>query len=393
MAAFNQQHPWAAEVRLAINFEGAGGDGPALLYATSEENNWLVDQYLKAAPNPYGSSLLPAIVNLYTAGRLDCDLGEYTANGSAGLGFVVLGDTPVYHTIRDNPDEIDSGSIQQEGDNTLAAVRHFGNLDLSGMPRSGDRASSRSGRASSSTTPTVGDCAGGRYHRADRRSDSCWSAAWAAHATWPGGRYAGVLLGALAALVVAVALWFAIHELNSDYQVMLVGNYQSGRYVVALSFATLAVVALIYTLLDGTVRRSNLVAGALIGGLIPLWVASLLVPGMSYLVAWPLLFAALPLTWTLFGGRRATARWWRMAILAVAAIPAIVILPGTLQAMLGLVNRLEGLSGIGLLGALMLFVAPLAGLFVPHLHFLTGDLDPSRRVGVFRPSSRWLQSR
>jgi hypothetical protein len=379
-AAFNEQHPWADDVRLAINFEGAGGDGPALLYATSEKNSWLVDEYLEAAPEPNGASLLPSIVNLYKVGRLDCDLGEYTDNGSAGLGFVVLGDTSVYHTILDNPDEIDPGSIQQEGDNTLAAVRHFGNLDLTNTPRSGDR-----------VFFTVGP--GVVIHYADSLAVvlAAGITALVVALVRTGlrrgmltrrGLLAGTvvyLLGTIGAAVFAVTLWLAIHALNSDYQVMLVGSYQSGWYVVALSFVTLAITAALYTLLDGRARRANLVAGALVGGLIPLWVASLLVPGMSYLVAWPLLFAILPLAWRVFAGRHAANRWWRVAVLAVAAIPAIVVLPGTLHAMLGLVNRLEGLSGIGLLGVLMLFVAPLAGLFVPHLHFLTGDLDGSRR--------------
>jgi hypothetical protein len=50
----------------------------------------------------------------------------------------------------------------------------------------------------------------------------------------------------------------------------------------------------------------------------------------------------------------------------------LMLLPGTLQAMMGLVNRLEGLSGIGLLGVLMFFVTPAVGLLLPHLYFLSG---------------------
>ena len=138
-AAFNEQHPWAKDVRLAINYEGAGGTGPAILYATSNNDSWLVSEYVNAAPYPSASSLLTQIVDEFSGGRLDCDLGEYTSNGSAGLGFVVLGNTPDYHTKLDNPDVIDRGSIQQEGENTLAAVRHFGNLDLSNPSHGGDR--------------------------------------------------------------------------------------------------------------------------------------------------------------------------------------------------------------------------------------------------------------
>jgi len=378
-AAFNQQHAWADDVRLAINFEGAGGDGPALLYATSQHDHWLVSEFLDAAPYPSASSLMTGIVDLYGAGRLDCDLGEYTDHGSAGLGFVVLGDTPVYHTIRDNPDEIDHGSLQQEGANTLAAVRHFGNLDLSDIDERSDSVFFNvwSGvvvhypvygaiAVAAFTTAIIGLLlvTGLRTSRLTRRGLLAGSLVY--------------LLGTLGAVIIAVLLWAVIHTTNSDYQVMLVGNYQSGYFVVALAVATVAVVATLYTLFDRRIRRDNQVAGALLGGLLPLWFSTLLVPSMSYLVAWPLLFATVPMLWSFFAGRWAEKPWLRMAALAIAAIPAMVILPGTLHAMLGLVNRLEGLSGMPLLGVLMLFVAPLAGLFVPHLHFVAGPADSTR---------------
>ena len=65
-------------------------------------------------------------------------------------------------------------------------------------------------------------------------------------------------------------------------------------------------------------------------------------------------------------------------VLSIAAVPVLILLPGTLHAMLGLVNRLEGLSGIGLLGVLMLFVSPVVGLLLPHLYFLSGTPAESR---------------
>jgi hypothetical protein len=68
-----------------------------------------------------------------------------------------------------------------------------------------------------------------------------------------------------------------------------------------------------------------------------------------------------------------------VAVLSIAAIPAFVLLPGTLHHLLGLVNRLEGLSGIGLLGLMTLFVAPLVGLLAPHLTFSAGTPGVARR--------------
>ncbi len=389
--AFNEQHPWAKDVRLAFNYEGAGGTGPSLLYATSKQDSWLVSEYLKAAPDPSASSLLTQIVDLYSAGRLDCDLGEYTDNGSAGLGFVVLGNTPDYHTELDNPDVIDAGSIQQEGSNTLAAVRHFGGLDLSQTRSSDDRV-------------FFNIWPGLVVHYPET-----WVIPLAALATILIGGLSfiglrrnllsvrGVIAGAMQFLlsttlsvVITTLLWFLIHNLVIEYQVMLIGNYQATLYVVAFSILTLALMAALYALAGRWIQRNNLLAGMLVGALLPLWFASLVVPGMSYLVIWPLLFGTLPLAWKILAGTTSARPWPYVAVLALAAAPIFVLLPGTLQAMMGFVNRMEGLTGIGLLGVLMLFVAPLAGLLLPHLQFLSGEPNANQKRRWAIPASAGL---
>ena len=389
--AFNEQHPWADDVRLAFNYEGAGGTGPSILYATSNQDSWLVSEYLKAAPDPSASSLLTQIVDLYSGGRLDCDLGEYTSNGSDGLGFVVLGNTPDYHTVLDNPDVIDAGSIQQEGANTLAAVRHFGNLDLSQTHSSDDRVFfniwpglvvhyPESWVIPLAALVTV--LIGGLSFFGMRRNLLTLR-----------GLIAGAtqfLLSTTLSIVITTLLWFLIHYLVIEYQVMLIGTYQATFYVVSFSILTLAIMAALYALAGRWIQRNDLLAGVLVGALLPLWFASLVVPGMSYLVIWPLLFGTLPLAWKILTGTRGDRPWPYVAVLSVAAAPIFVLLPGTLQAMMGFVNRMEGLTGIGLLGVLMLCVAPLAGLLLPHLQFLTGEADANQHRRWIVPASAGL---
>jgi hypothetical protein len=103
-----------------------------------------------------------------------------------------------------------------------------------------------------------------------------------------------------------------------------------------------------------------------------MWLVSLAMPGASYLAAWPLLFGLLPLAWSLLYAERAENSWGQVVVLAVAAFPAILLLPPTLYQVLMLLGRIEGLASLPLLGLTALFVAPLAGLFVPHLEFLAG---------------------
>ncbi len=389
-AAFTEQHPWAKDIRLTVNFEAQGASGPAFLYVTSRDNSWLVTEFLKVAPNPAAWSLIPTIANRFPEGRFDADLGEYTRDGGQGLGFLYTGNVTAYHTVRDNVDQIDPGSIQQEGDYTLALVRRFGDADLADMPRSGNR-------VFFNILPGV------VVHYA-----AAWVVPLATLLTalvaglvvvgvrqkelTAGGLVAGTLAGIVGPLVtvmLAALIWGAIWKLNPDYQVKSVGYYQTNLYVVALSFAAIALLTALYALLGRGVRPNNLVAGVLLGSLVALWLASLTVPGMSYLVTWPLLFAALPLAWASRARGRAAHPWARVAVLAVAAAPAIILLPATLHQIVALLVRFEGSLGIPVLGLAMLFVAPLVALLVPHLHFLGGD-SPSWRVRWATPAAAAL---
>jgi Zn-dependent M28 family amino/carboxypeptidase len=132
--AFATQHPWMQEVGLAINFEAQGSSGPAYVYDTSQQNGWLINEFLKAAPYPMASSFVVNIATTMPEQQPGCDLEEYMARGSAGLDIIYTGNTPAYHTMQDNVQTIDAGSLQHEGAYTLALVRHFGTMDLTQVP-------------------------------------------------------------------------------------------------------------------------------------------------------------------------------------------------------------------------------------------------------------------
>ena len=55
--AFVYSHPWAADVRLVLNFDARGNGGPALMFETSSGNRWLVEQFARATPHPRATSL------------------------------------------------------------------------------------------------------------------------------------------------------------------------------------------------------------------------------------------------------------------------------------------------------------------------------------------------
>ena len=62
--------------------------------------------------------------------------------------------------------------------------------------------------------------------------------------------------------------------------------------------------AAFYVLLQRRVRAANLSAGALVAWTLLMWASSLGAPGASYYLTWPLLFAVLPLAWTILARER-----------------------------------------------------------------------------------------
>lgn len=124
-------HPWAADVGLVANFEARGTGGRSLLFQTSPGNAWLIERFAAAAPRPVTSSLL---YDLYRLLPNDTDLSVFLEAGMAGINFAFVEGVERYHTALDDLAHLDRGSFQHHGDNALAAVRAFGDADLSSMP-------------------------------------------------------------------------------------------------------------------------------------------------------------------------------------------------------------------------------------------------------------------
>jgi hypothetical protein len=370
--AFVSQHPWAKDVRLAVNYEAQGSGGPAILYASSDRDGWIVSEFLDVAPNASAYSWIGAISELMPGSQLECDLAEYMQAGIQGIGFVYTANTFDYHTVTDNIDRIDMGSVQQEGDYTVAFARHFGDMDLTTTETGEDL-------VFFNVLPGVV----AHYPYAWTIPLAALITALTAVLVAIGYRRGELQISRLAVATVALGfgtlltvifsalLWFAIRTFNSDYQVVLVGSYQTNLYTVALIAVTVALMATLYALLR-RLGSPNLLAGALVVWLPLLWLMSLALPAMSYIATWPVLFGLLPLGWMLLGRGRAGNLWLKVGVLAVAAIPAVVLLPGTLYQAVGILNRLEGAGGMPVFGLTMLFVAPAVLLLMPHLDILAG---------------------
>jgi hypothetical protein len=128
--AFVDSHPWAKEVRAAVNLEARGTSGPSVLFETGSANKWAIQLFAKNALRPVASSVF---YTLYKHLPNDTDFTVFKAAGYEGLNFAYFGDEARYHTPLDDSLNVSLASLQHHGENALPAIVALANADLSNL--------------------------------------------------------------------------------------------------------------------------------------------------------------------------------------------------------------------------------------------------------------------
>ena len=367
---FMDQHPWAKDIRFALNVDSMGNHGPSTAYFASRNNNWLMTQYFSVAPYPLSYSFF---VDPFSRINMGMDLKNYIRDGAMGIDAANFRNPQVYHTNLDNPASLDRGTLQHEGSNILALTRHFGNLNLATASHSGDAvffnvtadrgiiypASLALPLAILVTLLFIGVLVlGFRRKRVT-----------------PGGLFAGfgAFVGAcLASLLVVGLIWWAIKQVTPDYRVFLQDvPYSNDLHLPAFAAIALAVVAAVYAAIRRRVGAHDLALGAMALCIVIMLVTSAFLPGMSYLFTWPVLAALLALGWTLRTADAAPNAWMRAAFLAVPGVLSLVLVTPVVYFLFEYVGRAEMLSPLPFVELALLPAILLLALFLPHLEFLS----------------------
>jgi hypothetical protein len=124
---FVDEHPWAKDVAVVLNFDARGNSGPSIMFETSDANGWLIRQLAQAVPQPLATSLS---MDVYKILPNDTDLSVFKRAGMGGLNFAFGAGLAYYHTPEDTPENLDQSTLQHQGENALATARHLGGLDL-----------------------------------------------------------------------------------------------------------------------------------------------------------------------------------------------------------------------------------------------------------------------
>ncbi len=125
--AFLKESPLAKGVGLVINFEGRGNAGPASMFEVNDKNGWVMEEYAKSVVHPFANSLG---YEIYKKLPNYTDFTLFKNAGIAGLNNAYIDGFVNYHSPNDKPENLDLRSLQQNGDNIVSLVKHFGNLNI-----------------------------------------------------------------------------------------------------------------------------------------------------------------------------------------------------------------------------------------------------------------------
>ncbi|HEY9236283.1 MAG TPA: M20/M25/M40 family metallo-hydrolase, partial [Phenylobacterium sp.] len=118
--AFFDQHPLAARIGFVINMEARGGAGRAQMFQTGPDNAGTIALLKKGSVAPAASSLT---VFMYEQMPNDTDFSVPRAKNISGLNYAFIGGQFDYHSPTSTPANLDKGSLQHLGQETLAAAR------------------------------------------------------------------------------------------------------------------------------------------------------------------------------------------------------------------------------------------------------------------------------
>jgi Peptidase family M28 len=315
--AFVDEHPWAKDVGIVLNFEARGTTGPSYMFQTSDQNGWLIREFAQAAPHPISNSLANEIYRLLPN---DTDMTVFNRAGLDGLNFAYIDGSTKYHTMQDSYANVDERSLQHHGSYALALTRRFSNLDLP-APKESNAV----------------------YFNAFGALFVHYPGTWVLPLTvivvilftaviiygYKTRRLtiSGLALGVLAfALSVSAAYgvvrftWWLIYRFGGAQEWLLPFNnaYDANWYLLSFVALSVAVTAVIYLLFSRRVDAVNLTLGALVWWVVLTIVTAVYLPGASYLLTWPLLFGLLGVAVAL-----AFPQLDRVKILAVATLCAI----------------------------------------------------------------------
>lgn len=128
--AFVENHPFAKNIGLVLNFEARGSGGASyMLMETNGKNKKILTEFLNSNPNyPAANSLMYSI---YKKLPNDTDLTVFREKGNInGFNFAFIDDHFDYHTAQDSYERLNRETLQHQAEYFTTSLNYFSNSDL-----------------------------------------------------------------------------------------------------------------------------------------------------------------------------------------------------------------------------------------------------------------------
>ncbi|MFI5622471.1 M20/M25/M40 family metallo-hydrolase [Nocardioides sp. NPDC051685] len=126
IAAYLDDYPDADRVAVAFVFEGLPESGGTELRTTTPGDAWLIDELADASLPAFANSAL----NTSDRDRIGNDFAAFAPAGIVAAEYLTEGHVVRYHNAGDNVAATNAGVVQDHGETMVALAEHFGNLDL-----------------------------------------------------------------------------------------------------------------------------------------------------------------------------------------------------------------------------------------------------------------------
>ncbi|MBM3998883.1 MAG: M20/M25/M40 family metallo-hydrolase [Planctomycetes bacterium] len=130
--AFAAEHRLMDKIDVVLNWEARGSRGASYMFETGTNNCGLVALMARHCERMIATSLFPAV---YERLPNDSDLTVFKSRGVRGMNFAFIGGLPHYHSIRDDLEHLDLGSVQHQGEHFLAMARALADTSIAEPPR------------------------------------------------------------------------------------------------------------------------------------------------------------------------------------------------------------------------------------------------------------------
>jgi len=359
--AFINEHPWAGNVRLTLNFEARGRGGAVIMFETSAQNGGLIRALANAAPYPVATSLG---YEVYKRLPNDTDLTVFKKAKLQGLNFAYIDGLTHYHSELDSVGNVDARSLQHHGSYALALARSFGNAALAEK----------------------------------REDDAVYFNAWGPllvhypeRLALPLGLAVLVLFAAVAVLgfkrkrvtlggfvksallfflslistpALITGTWWLIRKVHPHYNLIPGDTYSRDLYALGFVALTIATTSVFLGSLGRSISLLNLILGALLWWAVSMVAASILLVGGSYVFTWPLLVALLALGYIFAAEKSEPGPKITLVLFTLYAVPGILLIAPLLY------FTFMALP-LAFAGALVVLLVLLLGLLIPHLRGVT----------------------